>query len=127
VKSVFVGKTILIVDDDPISALLFQEMLEPTKANIFVVYNGCSALNIVKSQSIDLVLLDIKLPDCNGFDILPKIKAIKPEIIIIAQTANAMVDDHTKCINAGFDDYISKPILSVELYSKLEKHLGSYV
>jgi CheY-like chemotaxis protein len=123
VKSIFLKKSILIVDDDPVSALLFKEFLEPTKAKIFVVYDGNSVFKIIKDQDIDLILLDIRLGDYSGFELLPKIREINPEIIVIAQTANAMIDDFTKCMEAGFDDYISKPIMSKELFLKLEKHL----
>lgn len=122
-KSIFLGKSILIVDDDPVSALLFREFLEPTEASIFVAYDGFSVFEIIKNQNIDLILLDIKLGDQNGFQLLPKIREVNPDIIVIAQTANALVDDLDKCLEAGFDDYISKPILSKELYLKLEKHL----
>ena len=127
VKSLFIGKSILVVDDDPTSALLFTELLEPTEANIIVVYEGCSIFNIIKNRTIDLILLDIRLGDCNGFDLLPEIRKANPQIIVIAQTANAMVDDYQRCMDAGFDDYISKPISSRELYEKLEIHLGSCV
>jgi two-component system, cell cycle response regulator DivK len=123
VKSLFIGKSILIVDDDPTSALLFKEYLEPTNANIIIAYDGNSIFAILKNQPVHLVLLDIKLGDCNGFDLLPKIKAMNPKIIVIAQTANAIIDDYHKCIQAGFDDYLSKPINSSELYNKLSNHL----
>ena len=123
-KSLFLGKSILIVDDDPISALLFKEFLEPTEAKVFIAYDGHSIFEIIKNQDIDLILLDIRLGDQNGFQLLPKIREINPRIKVIAQTANALVDDLTKCLDAGFDDYISKPIISSELFMKLEMLLG---
>ena len=123
-KPLFSGKSILIVDDDPVSALLFKEFLEPTGAKIIISYDGCSIFNIIHHQTIDLILLDIRLGDCNGFDLLPKIREINSQIPIIAQTANSLIDNYTKCMNAGFDDYMSKPIKSNELFAILEKHLG---
>jgi CheY-like chemotaxis protein len=120
-KPDFNGKTILIVEDDRVSALLLKEYLGPTKANTIVVYSGYLASDIIREQSIDLVLLDIKLGDCNGFDVMHQIRKINPEVFIIAQTANAMVEDYQKCIDAGFDDYISKPINAGILYTKIRQ------
>ena len=124
-KSAFLGKSILVVDDDPISVLLFKEFLRQTEARIFVAYDGHSIFNIIKEQQIDLILLDIRLGDQNGFQLLPKIREINPKVKVIAQTANALVDDQPKCMEAGFDDYITKPIMSAELFLKLKKHLLS--
>jgi two-component system, chemotaxis family, CheB/CheR fusion protein len=116
-------KTILIVDDDTISLFLFKELIEPTGAKIFTVYDGRSAIEIVKKQPVDLILLDLKLTDYNGYNLLVKIRELKPDAFIIAQTAYAMIEDCQKCLEAGFDDYLSKPIISVELFSKLKKYL----
>jgi CheY-like chemotaxis protein len=123
VKSLLTGQTILIADDDPVSALLFKEFIEPTGATTIIVYNGNSMTELIKNQDVDLILLDIRFGDCSGFDLLPLIRKINPNIKVFAQTANALIDNYHKCIEAGFDDYLSKPINSTELLSKLEKHL----
>ena len=75
------------------------------------------------NQEIDLVLLDIRLPDINGFDLLVKINEVLPGVPVIAQTAFVMAGDKKKCFDAGFDDYISKPIQRDELYAKIEKYI----
>lgn len=119
----FQDKSILIVEDDPISALLFKELLEPTQAKLTVVYDGNSLFEVIRNHAIDLILLDIRLGDQNGFQLLPKIREINPNIIVIAQTANAFLDNRVKCMEAGFDEYISKPVSSEELFYKLTKFL----
>ncbi|HEY4787716.1 MAG TPA: response regulator [Bacteroidales bacterium] len=122
-KYQFNGKTILIADDDPISALLFKEFIEPTGALTIIAYDGASMLKYIKDQDVDIILLDIRFGNLNGFDLLPKIRRINPSIKVFAQTANALIDDYNKCMEIGFDDYLSKPINSTELFSKLKKHL----
>jgi len=117
-------KTILIVDDDNVSAFLFKELIEPTGAKIISVDDGHSALQVIKKQRIDLVLLDLRLEDCSGFTLLKDIRKINAKAIIIAQTAYAMIEDYRECIEAGFDDYLPKPIVSEDLYAKLMKYLA---
>lgn len=68
-------------------------------------------------------MLDIQLPDKNGFDLLPEIRKINPDIKIIAQTAHALPEDKSKAIAAGFDDYISKPINHETLFMKINSIL----
>ena len=80
--------------------------------------DGLEAIDIFKVQilRIDVVLMDIKMPKMNGLDATRKIKEIKPDIPIIAQTAFAMRDEKENAIAAGCDDYIIKPIRKEELY-----------
>ena len=118
-------KKILIVDDDSVSVFLFTELIEPTGAKIATAKDGKSAIKTIKNEDIDLVLLDLKLKDCSGYSVLKKIRKLNPNIRVIAQTAYAMIEDYQKCIEAGFDDYLSKPINSDDLYTKLTKHLES--
>ena len=117
-------KTVLIIDDDRVSSFLFIELIEPTGAKIITADDGQSALQIIKNNKIDLILLDLKLKDCTGFALLKEIRKVQPQIKIIAQTAYAMVEDYQECIEAGFDDYLPKPIISEDLYSKLLKYLA---
>jgi CheY-like chemotaxis protein len=118
-------KTVLIVDDDRVSAFLFIELLEPTGAKIISANSGQSALQAIRKQLIDLVLLDLKLNDCTGYTLLKEIRQLNPHIKIIAQTAYAMIEDYRECMEAGFDDYLPKPIVSEDLYAKLMKYLAS--
>jgi len=118
-------KCILVVEDDRLSASFFSEILQKTKVKYLFAENGKQAISIFNSNSnIDLVLMDIRLPDIDGFEITKTFKSIKPEVKIIAQTAYAGEDDKMKCLEAGCDDYISKPINRDHLFQIIQKHLG---
>ena len=105
------GKTLLIVEDDPTSLEYMKEIIRPTGASMILKENGRQALEAFgENPSIDLVLVDIRLPDINGVEITQRIKEKNPAIPIIAQTAYAMGEDRNKCLQAGCDDYISKPL-----------------
>jgi two-component system cell cycle response regulator DivK len=113
-------KTILIAEDDHFSYIYLREMLNGTGIKIVYAENGMRAFaECLKNPEITLVLMDIKMPVVNGLESTRLIKKYKPQIKIIAQTAFAMPDDKIKCINAGCDDYISKPVIPEELFSKL--------
>ena len=117
----FLKKTILIVDNDSASLLLLNEILEEFEFIIFCAGNGYSALKLLQEQSVDLVLLDIILPDISGFSVLEEIKSkFDYQIKVIVQTT-FKVEDNKYYLDAGFDDYIIKPINTEELLEKIEK------
>ena len=114
------GCKILIVEDDMSSRLYLNKILEKTGAVIFNAGDGEMALDIVKQQSdIDVVLMDIQLPVMDGYLSAEKIWDLKEDMIIIAQTAYGLIGDTEKIINAGFNDYIIKPIMSRILIDKI--------
>lgn len=116
------GKRILIVEDSPISYELLIKLLNLTKAEFLHEEDGQSAIDrIEKDPSIDLVLMDIQLPVMDGYTTTEKIKEIRPELPVVAQTANAMSDDRRKCLDAGCDDYLAKPIDRHELLDKINR------
>jgi PAS domain S-box-containing protein len=119
----FSNKTILIVEDDYYNAEYLNEVLDGLGLNIIQVIYGKEAIEISKSQPIDLVLMDIRLPDMNGYDVTHEIKLIKPEIKIIAQTAYASFDERQKALDAGCNDYISKPAKRNMLLTIVNKYL----
>ncbi|RPH32295.1 MAG: response regulator [Bacteroidales bacterium] len=107
----FEGRTILIAEDEDNNFIFLQEVLNLTKVKIVRAHNGLQAVNIIKTQpEISLILMDIKMPEMNGYQATSIIKEMKPSIPIIAQTAYAMAEDLIKGKNAGCDDYLSKPI-----------------
>ena len=121
----FIGKTILITEDDTSNIKYFNELLEDSMANILIAKTGTEAITFVKeNKNIDIVLMDIQLPDMTGYETTKRIKEIRKDLPVIAQTANAMHDDKQKALNAGCDAYISKPINSEMLYSLINKLLG---
>lgn len=105
------NKVVLVADDIDINYKLIEEILSPTKAKIIWAKNGKEAVDFcLKNDHIDLVLMDIKMPVMNGFEATQKIKEHKKGLKIIGQTAYAHDNDRQKCLNAGFDSYIAKPI-----------------
>jgi CheY-like chemotaxis protein len=116
--------TVLIVEDDIYNAELLKEILISTGVKILHAGNGKAAVDLSINQNVDLVLMDIRLPDMNGYEIIDKIRQYKPELKIIAQTAYASFDDKQKAIEAGFNDYISKPTKKELLLSMVNKHLS---
>ena len=116
--------TILIVEDDSYNAAFIQEVLLNKGLTLISTEYGKEAVKIVRSQHIDLVLMDIGLPDIDGYDAIRKIKQQKPDLKIIAQTAFAASEDRFKALEAGCIDYISKPLKSKTLLSLVYKHLA---
>ena len=117
-------KTILIVEDDETSYYFLQVLLK--KRNYEILYANCgeTAVEICQSRAdIDLVLMDIKMIGMNGLEATKKIKTLRPELPVIAQTAYAFSTDKEMILNAGCDDYITKPIHKQELFKKMDKLL----
>ncbi len=116
------AKTFLLVEDDPVSIEYLKEALYPTNVNILVAETGHQAMEqFNKHVSIDLILMDLKLPDISGLEIIREIRKTNRDVPILAQTAHAMSEDRNKCIQAGADEYISKPIAMDELLAKISR------
>jgi len=116
--------SILIVEDDIINYKVIDAMLRSSKVNVIHADNGVKAIEYISLfPQIDLVLMDVHLPEMSGLEATYQIRKINPAIPIIAQTANAMSEDRDKCIDAGCVDYISKPIDMNDLFNKLAKYL----
>jgi CheY-like chemotaxis protein len=120
------GKKILIVEDDISSSFFLKEVLEETGVALEFATDGLTALKFCEEDdSISLVLMDIQIPFLNGFETTAKIKEIRPDLPVIAQTAYAFVDDREKSLQVGCDDYISKPIDPFELLDRLSLYIES--
>jgi len=115
------GKRMLVAEDDPTNFEFLKKVIERTGAEVLHAKNGVEAAQLATSQHFDLILMDIMMPEMNGYDATRKIREKKPGIPIIAQTALAMEGDHQRAIDAGCDDYLSKPIRIKELWSKIER------
>jgi CheY-like chemotaxis protein len=118
------GKKVLIAEDDQYSGDIMLYLLERTGATLIMTRNGLQTIDEFRQSDADLILLDIQLPEMSGFEVLKQIRAEKPQVIVIAQTAYAMVEDIRKFREAGFDDYLIKPIDSNKLYKLLNKYLA---
>jgi CheY-like chemotaxis protein len=120
----FIGKTLLIAEDEAISRFLFEKALKKTRANLFFVENGFEAVQMVEDNSeIDAVIMDIRLPVMNGFEATIKIKKLIPEMPVIIQTAYAMQSTREEALECGCDDFITKPIKVETLLAILQRHL----
>ena len=118
-------KTILVVEDDENSFEFLKVILEKSGANTLWSKNGEEAIEQCKQNpKIDLVLMDINMPIMNGYEATREIKKLRPNLPIIAQTAYAMAGDQEKSLEAGCDDYITKPIKQEVLITKIEELLS---
>ncbi|MCP4049514.1 MAG: response regulator [bacterium] len=114
---------ILVIEDEEYARLMIKAILEE-KYEVHVAGDGQTAVNILKNQKdIDVVLLDIYLPDTNGVDLLPKIKLINPEVEVVIVTAYKDIDVVIKTLKNGASDYINKPYRKVDLCSTLTRVL----
>lgn len=123
----FKNKTILIIEDDELSAAFLIEVLEGTGAKIIRVDNASDAIYKVNDLStIDIILMDIQLPDMNGWQATKIIKKIKKNIPVIIQSAFALETHVRKSMEAGCDYFIAKPIDIDKLYNAMEKTMIQY-
>ena len=115
---------ILIVEDDETSCQLLNIILDKYAKKISNALNGKEAVKACRNNpDIDLILLDIQLPELNGFEVTRQIREFNKEVIIIAQTAYGLTGDREKALAAGCNDYISKPVNKEELKSIIQKHI----
>lgn len=116
---------ILVVEDDVVSRMLLSEILKDFQSNIFYARNGQEAVDLVKNNSYDLILMDLKMPIMNGYDATQIIRDFGYTKPIIAQTAYASIFDKSKVMSSGFDAYLTKPISRnglLDVLSKLLEH-----
>jgi CheY-like chemotaxis protein len=118
-------KKVIIIDDDTRNIFALQATLRARKFNCESFYDAAEALNKLPEMDCDIILIDMMMPDLDGYDAIPRIRQLKgkEKIPIIAVTAQAMVGDKEKCIAAGATDYISKPIDVDKLMSVLKEHI----
>ena len=118
------NKKILIVEDDPSSFYYIKAALKNTDAKIFHAVDGETAIDICKSDcNIDLILMDIQLPKTDGLTATKKIRKFNKDIPIIIETAHAMKQDQQRSLDAGSNDYISKPFERNKLLSVISKYI----
>lgn len=117
-------RKVLVVEDDKSSQELIGIMLRPLNLEVSYVSDGEDAiLHIIRNRDVSLILMDLKLPEVNGYEATTIIKRINPYIPVIAQTAFAMAGDREKAISAGCDDFITKPLNSRQLLQVVQSHL----
>jgi two-component system cell cycle response regulator DivK len=114
---------ILLVEDNEMNRDMLSRRLERKQYSVVMALDGRQALDMARAESFDLILMDLSLPEIDGWEVTRRLKADEAtkHIPIIALTAHAMSGDREKAIEAGSDDYDTKPIEFPRLLSKIEK------
>ena len=119
------NKTILIAEDEDSNYLYLEAVLQKTGASLLWARSGEEAIDACKQNpNIDLILMDLQMPNINGYEARHLLKSLLPDVPQIAQTAFAMADDEKRAMDAGFDAYISKPIRKGNLIAIVGRFLG---
>lgn len=117
-------KTILVVEDEEINRFFFKTALQFTNANLLFAENGREGIEIaLHNQQVDCVLMDIRLPEIDGYQATKAIKDQRGNLPIIVQTAYALSNERLKAIQSGCDEFLPKPIKIETLYHVLKKYL----
>lgn len=121
-------KNILYIEDNPDNMMLVRRVLQSGDYNLMEARNGLQGLLLAENHNIDLILLDINLPDIDGYEVARRLRSsTKMEVArtpIIVLTANAMRGDAEKALDAGCDVYLSKPINIFELLEKVDTFIN---
>lgn len=116
---------VLIVDDDETSGMLLSINAIPFSREVMKARNGAEAVEICrKNPQLDLILMDILMPEMGGYEATRQIRQFNKKVVIIAQTAYALSGDRAKSLEAGCDDYLSKPIQKKALLDLIHKYFG---
>lgn len=117
----FTGKVVLVVEDNEISFKLISAVLSRVNVGIIHASNGRKAIEMCSSNPhLNLVLMDIQLPEVNGLEATKKIKRIRPDLSVIATTANTFDEDEAACREAGCAAYITKPLQFRKLFELMQ-------
>ena len=120
---------ILLVEDNLMNQKVVMFNLKKLNCDITPVSNGKDAFEIFKKNTYDLILMDIMLPEMNGYEItteirkFEKLNKIEKPVTIIALTANTYENDKEKCFNVGMNEYLSKPFSAQQLIKTIEKYI----
>ena len=114
---------VLVVEDEPANQMLTRKLLEKEGLQVSMASNGGEAVEKALAHSFDMILMDIHMPVVNGFEATKTLRQKGISVPIVALTAGAMCGDRDKCIDAGCDDYISKPVDPAQLRKTLSKYL----
>lgn len=113
---------VLVVDDNVINQSLMKHLLSQWNIDFHMASNGLEAVNYLKSRACDLVLMDIQMPQMDGYAATQKIREeLRLEIPVIAMTAHALAGERERCLSRGMNEYISKPVNEEELFTLISK------
>jgi CheY-like chemotaxis protein len=121
------GGRILVAEDNAINQRVAVRMLEKNGHQVILARNGREALAALERESFDLVFMDVQMPEMDGLEaaaaIRKKEKSTGGHVPIVAMTAGAMQGDRDRCLDAGMDEYVSKPITERELMAAIQRTL----
>ena len=120
------NRVVLITEDEEVNFFYLKTLLKKTEAIILRAKNGKEAVDIIAEHKggVDLILMDINMPVMDGYEAMRIIKSKHPDLPIIAQTAYTLNNDRHKCLKAGFNDYIAKPVNRVALFRMVNDNLS---
>jgi two-component system cell cycle response regulator DivK len=125
------GQNILYIEDNPDNMMLVQRALEARGYTLLKAANGLDGISVAEKNDVDLILLDINLPDIDGYEVAQRLRKSNNSKLaylpIIAVTANALKGDAQKALDAGCDVYMSKPIDIRELWARVEAFVPSSI
>jgi CheY-like chemotaxis protein len=121
---------VLVAEDNAVNQKLAQHLLERRGHTPIVVSNGREAVETLMADQFDLVLMDLQMPEMDGFEATASIRAREratagPHVPIIALTAHAMQGDRQRCLDADMDGYVAKPIKPVELFEVIDRVMAA--
>jgi len=128
IKRMKQSATILVAEDDPVNMLLISEVLGKMGVTVLRAGNGFEVIEMLRNQLPDMIFMDVNMPEMDGFSATAEVRLLPSpagDIPIIALTADAMKEDRDRCMQAGMNDYISKPFRLEELENVLSKYLLS--
>ena len=126
IKKLLQSGTILVAEDEPVNMLLITEILSKMGLTVLQATNGLEVLELLSVQHPHMIFMDVNMPEMDGFEATAQIRALPAPcsaIPVIALTADAMKEDRDRCIDAGMNDYISKPFRLEELEAVLQRYL----
>ena len=117
----------MVAEDEKTNQMLIKSLLERMGLQVTIVDDGEKALHKALTENFDMIFMDMMMPNMNGYDATRAIRKEGLTIPVIALTANAMDGDDKKCIEAGCNDYLAKPIDRKELFKTIANYLSSDV
>jgi CheY-like chemotaxis protein/HPt (histidine-containing phosphotransfer) domain-containing protein len=120
---------LLVAEDNAMNRKLVEHLLHQWQIDFDIVTNGAEAVELLKEHpsEYDMILMDIQMPEMDGYTATEKIRyELHLPLPIIAMTAHALAGEREKCLGAGMDDYISKPINEQQLYKLIHKHANAF-
>jgi CheY-like chemotaxis protein len=120
------GRRVLLAEDDPVNQEVAIELLRDTGLIIDVADNGLQAVEMARLTDYDLILMDMQMPKMGGIEATRLIRQVPGREVtpILAMTANAFAEDRQKCVQAGMDDFLPKPVVPKVLYATIYKWLS---